>query len=1228
MQRFLVLFWIESSLLLFADRGLEAQPINDGFANAIEFPMLPGFLRIFEITSANLNATLEPGEANNPELANLASGGTLWWKWTAPSYGILEALCGNSDCESVMGGFTGTNVGNLTTVAPFRAATQWSDGVISLVGWVWIQAQPGVTYYLAVSPKIQPGANATRISGTFNFVATPPPLVPPPNDNFADRISLSEMTNRVAGTTVGATLENGEPPNGNHSIWWSWTAPEDGAALIWAEANNFPPALALYYGSSLGQLNDVVPRLDRLNFAGMSGPFLFPVKARDMLQIAVAEPAWGASPGQVTLNIESYLLPPAPLNDNFIGRSPITMGEYQIDVSLASSTFEAGEPNPTFRLSPLPTYSGTVWWSYTAPFDGVLRIRSLFAAADPVLGVYRGEQLAALELITNQFGGVIAFGVSSGDRYQISAAGPNLVLDPFRLSFQTLGPPDNDNFANRVSLEGENLTITGRTVAATSESNEPSVIAGSPGQTVWYSWVAPFTARVSVSASASGLAVYTGPELDRLTKIQMDSYWQRDFLALKDTIYHIQVDGSGNQDFALTISAAPLLRATNDNFADAPPLQGADSSVLNSGSMTGATLEPGEPAHLGNLPAKSIWWNWQAPLNGTFIFNTAGSLISDATLAIYAGPSVEALTLVTKGVGGVGLDAFGGDTYSIAAVAPEAAVGDVLLRLASSFQDLTPHIIPSNLLGDPSFERDALMSGTWQFIQSGGHVNDPGGADGDTWVVLGYGGFGKCWQDIPTVPGRNYQIRFAFNGEYDPPSVRIRVKWNDSVLGDAVVADSPMTYSAMKYWHWTNFTVIATSSVSRLEFDNLEGNAGLDAVSVVWLNEPPSIITQPSSLSGFAGATVSFLVGSRGVQPLSYQWFFNGVFLPGQTQRTLTLTGITSENAGSYYAVVSNVFGTASSASATLEVQTSKNPAIVLQPCGDDVPAGSYFDLNVAAIGTPPLTYQWFFNGEELPGATNRQLVFKSVQPTDAGKYTATVRNYSGSDFGLPARLSVLEMAYPGGTVWLRNWDPFPYPGPNAPIFDVDGQTKLTGTDFAAQLYAGPSLETLRPCGEPSFFQAGFHAGAVYPQLVTIPHVQAGALAYIEVRAWQWSSGASYEEARALGGKFGKSGVLQMATGSDLGNPEFLSGLQSFSLRTGLPQFNIGQLEAAEHNPDETTIWRLRGLAGARYLVEKSEADFNWRPLLLLTNVTGVVTFVDPTEGQNEKEFYRARILD
>ncbi|HZR21289.1 MAG TPA: immunoglobulin domain-containing protein [Verrucomicrobiae bacterium] len=83
-------------------------------------------------------------------------------------------------------------------------------------------------------------------------------------------------------------------------------------------------------------------------------------------------------------------------------------------------------------------------------------------------------------------------------------------------------------------------------------------------------------------------------------------------------------------------------------------------------------------------------------------------------------------------------------------------------------------------------------------------------------------------------------------------------------------------------------------------------------------------------------------------------------------------------------------------------------PSITTQPTNETVIAGGGADFQLAASGTAPLSYQWFFNGNSLAGATDPALVLSNVQPGQAGPYNAVVRNTVGSATSLVAQLTVL----------------------------------------------------------------------------------------------------------------------------------------------------------------------------------------------------------------------------
>jgi hypothetical protein len=159
----------------------------------------------------------------------------------------------------------------------------------------------------------------------------------------------------------------------------------------------------------------------------------------------------------------------------------------------------------------------------------------------------------------------------------------------------------------------------------------------------------------------------------------------------------------------------------------------------------------------------------------------------------------------------------------------------------------------------------------------------------------------------------------------------------------------------------------------------------VDAFSVVDISDPPVIVTQPASLSSVVNGSATFAVGATGTGPLHYQWYFQNALLDGANASQLDLTSLTTNQIGDYRVVITNNFGMVTSAVASLLVDVPNGATILFQPYGDTVPAGNDYNFTVVATGTPPLTYQWFFNGTNIDDATNHNLTLTNVQSAAAG---------------------------------------------------------------------------------------------------------------------------------------------------------------------------------------------------------------------------------------------------
>lgn len=173
---------------------------------------------------------------------------------------------------------------------------------------------------------------------------------------------------------------------------------------------------------------------------------------------------------------------------------------------------------------------------------------------------------------------------------------------------------------------------------------------------------------------------------------------------------------------------------------------------------------------------------------------------------------------------------------------------------------------------------------------------------------------------------------------------------------------------------------------------NAAGTVRSDPVTLTVRLIPPVITQQPTNVIVFESTNVTFTVVATGSEPLSYQWFIDGFELDGATSSVLTLTNVTEEDAGAYHVEVANAAGTDISLEATLTFSDS-SPIILTNPASAAVVRGSTATFTVSVLGPPPIAYQWLFDGEAIPGATNVSLSITNVAYTNSGNYSVVVTN-------------------------------------------------------------------------------------------------------------------------------------------------------------------------------------------------------------------------------------------
>ncbi|MCS7089178.1 MAG: immunoglobulin domain-containing protein [Verrucomicrobiota bacterium] len=182
------------------------------------------------------------------------------------------------------------------------------------------------------------------------------------------------------------------------------------------------------------------------------------------------------------------------------------------------------------------------------------------------------------------------------------------------------------------------------------------------------------------------------------------------------------------------------------------------------------------------------------------------------------------------------------------------------------------------------------------------------------------------------------------------------------------------------------------------------------AVAQLTLLIPPSIVSNPVSTNVLAGRAFSLSVTAIGSQPFTYVWLFEDTVIHGTTGPMLVVTNAQAWHQGVYRVVVGNAGGAVTSAPALVRVRPTA-PLIVQHPVSTLVYASSNAVLTAFGIGTQPMGYQWFFNGNLLAGARGTSLTISNVQAVHAGDYFVVVTNPLGRATSHVATLTVLPRA-------------------------------------------------------------------------------------------------------------------------------------------------------------------------------------------------------------------------
>jgi hypothetical protein len=863
---------------------LAAPPVNDNKASAT---VVAGANVVVNADCAE--ATLESGDFAQK---------TMWWQWTAPASGRVT-------------------VDTVGSAAPYLAVQVWlketSGAVIGRVAYddgeqytpsyrpaVSFSVVQGTTYLIGTGTVNTSATTALRLEIILNtnsvvggMLFTQP--VTMANDAFSQRLTLTGSTTASMVHNYSATIEAGEPTaSGIRTFWWSYTPAANGRlSLSTVNSDAISKNLGIYIGSAVSGLKTLESTSSTYGTEDLT--ITLPVTAGTTYQISLGSFESVSSSGALILSLAldtgsdvSGLTIPnsaALANDGFTSRVLLS-GAHVSGIGYSRpATVEAGEP--------AGMGTKTVWWTYRPTADGRLTLTTEGSATfSKNVGVYLGSNVSTLREVafysTSYSSGNLAFSfpVTADTDYQIAvgsfsnSSGGSVVVtlsldaasDVTDLNIPNPATIQNDAFAQRVALNGKEVSAIGYTASATNEIGEP---ATSGAKSLWWTYTPPTPGRLIISTQGSDnydktIAVYLGSSL---TGLRLVANVTNQYNGSTGNVVSFSIPVTAGTDYQVSLGniysrgagdaavisfslddesdindlnlEAPA-SAANDLFASSTVLSGEVVSGI--GYATGGGREAMEPAATDE---RTLWWSWTAPNDGLAMVDTTGSDVSSG------GSSIQKWVSVWVGGSLSGLS-----------------------QVALSARSTTPGVLfPIN-------------AGQVYRIAVG---NDSNTAFPTSSVVM----------SIVSAPSSPVLAA---------PLVSRLVRLNEAIVLNATASGLGVA------WQWTkNASIIssASSATYAKTFASLN-DAGVYAVAVAGPGGTTNSTANIGIVSGAAtpvsvneGGNMEITVSAAG-PGLTYQWYRDGVIMmPGDPRisginsPTLTITGMTALDASVYHCAVS-----------------------------------------------------------------------------------------------------------------------------------------------------------------------------------------------------------------------------------------------------------------------------------------------------------------------------------
>ena len=152
-------------------------------------------------------------------------------------------------------------------------------------------------------------------------------------------------------------------------------------------------------------------------------------------------------------------------------------------------------------------------------------------------------------------------------------------------------------------------------------------------------------------------------------------------------------------------------------------------------------------------------------------------------------------------------------------------------------------------------------------------------------------------------------------------------------------------------------------------------------------NQGANTLTPLTNAVVCPGDSAAFSTVASGPTPYHFEWWKNGVVIPGQTNNSLVFLNVSATNVATYSVKLTGAANSVTN-SATLTLRTN----VSATPLSDLVRfVGATAIFSTTASGTGPFTYMWAMNSAIMSGQTANSLTLTNLSTSDSGTYSVIV---------------------------------------------------------------------------------------------------------------------------------------------------------------------------------------------------------------------------------------------